>query len=130
MTADRIETAADLDALPYGSIVRSDAGTVAARYDAQHGTVFGDDRPFPWSKLRLPVTLLHVPGRDLIAEAEARGAREALLSAADDLARSLPINFWLHPDGSEDPEAARYAGYQHETYDWLRARAEQAGGDR
>jgi len=32
--------------------------TVAARFDKTHGVVLGDDRPFPWSLITGPVTVL------------------------------------------------------------------------
>ncbi|MGE2733825.1 hypothetical protein [Mycolicibacterium vaccae] len=54
----RVETDAELELVPRGSVVRSDAGTIACRFDGRNGVVFGDDRPFPWHKLSLPVTVL------------------------------------------------------------------------
>ncbi|ANW63982.1 hypothetical protein BCA37_10585 [Mycobacterium sp. djl-10] len=54
----RIETAEDLDRVSTGSVVRSKAGTIACRFDALHGVVFGDDRPFQWRKLALPAQLI------------------------------------------------------------------------
>lgn len=56
-----IETADQLDAVPPGGVVRSDAGTIAARFDTTRGVVFGDDRPFEWSRLALPAELLWAP---------------------------------------------------------------------
>lgn len=56
-----IETPADLDRLPARSVVRSSAGTIAARFDGRNGVVFGDDRPFPWHQLALPATVLWSP---------------------------------------------------------------------
>lgn len=41
-----ITTTDDLDALPAGTVVRSDTGTIACRFDTDHGVVLGDDRPF------------------------------------------------------------------------------------
>lgn len=56
-----IETPGDLDRLPARSVVRSSAGTIAARFDGRNGVVFGDDRPFPWHQLALPATVLWSP---------------------------------------------------------------------
>ncbi|MEA5453280.1 hypothetical protein SPF06_00960 [Sinomonas sp. JGH33] len=56
-----VTTAAELDALPVGSVVRSDAGTIACKCEATRGVVFGDDRSFPWLKLATPATVLHEP---------------------------------------------------------------------
>lgn len=56
-----------LDALPIGVIVRSRAGSIACRYDSVHGVVFGDNRPFPWLTLSLPVTVLWQPQREVSA---------------------------------------------------------------
>lgn len=57
----RIETAADLDRVPSGSVVRSSAGTIACRFDGRNGVVFGDERPFPWHKLALPAEVIWDP---------------------------------------------------------------------
>ena len=55
-------TREELDALPAGTVVRSASGTIACRFDTDHGTVFGDERPFtPWTRLQLPVTVLWHP---------------------------------------------------------------------
>lgn len=56
-----VTTAAELDALPVGSVVRSSAGTIACKCEATRGVVFGDDRSFPWLKLATPATVLHEP---------------------------------------------------------------------
>ena len=57
-----IETDEELaGTVPDGSIVRSNAGTIACRFDYGAGVVFGDDRPFPWGSLDLPVTVLWTP---------------------------------------------------------------------
>ena len=53
--------AEDLDRVPARSIVRSDAGTIACRFDGRNGVVFGDDRPFPWHNLALPAVVLWHP---------------------------------------------------------------------
>ncbi|QRY43132.1 hypothetical protein JVX93_21550 [Mycolicibacterium boenickei] len=52
----------ELDRIPAGSVVRSSSGTIAARFDGRNGVVFGDDRPFPWHALSLPVEILWTPG--------------------------------------------------------------------
>lgn len=44
--------------VPDGTIVESAVGTIACRYDYGAGVVFGDDRPFPWQTLLLPVTVV------------------------------------------------------------------------
>jgi hypothetical protein len=56
--AHTITAAEQLDALPAGTVVRSAAGTIAARFDATRGVVFGDDRPFPWQRLELDALVL------------------------------------------------------------------------
>lgn len=56
MTADgtyrpgaRVTTAAEMDALPIGSVVRNDSrAIVAERISDVHGAVIGNSRPFPW----------------------------------------------------------------------------------
>ena len=57
-----ITTAAELDALPPESIVKTHEKTVACRfYDRVHGVLFGDERPILWDRLALPATLLWHP---------------------------------------------------------------------
>lgn len=56
-----ITTSIELESLPAGTVVRSEAGTIAARFDLEHGVVFGDDRPFPWNALALPAIVLYTP---------------------------------------------------------------------
>jgi len=57
-----LTTREELDALPAGTVVRSASGTIACRFDTDHGTVFGDERPFtPWTILQLPVTVIWHP---------------------------------------------------------------------
>lgn len=56
-----IETDEQLAALPYGVIVRSEMGTIAARYDQTRGVCFGDERSFPWVDLSLPATIVWEP---------------------------------------------------------------------
>ena len=61
-TIPSVESAEQLNAVPRGAIVRSASGTIACRFDATRGVVFGDDRSFPWAKLALPVRVLWTPG--------------------------------------------------------------------
>lgn len=56
-----VTTPEQLAAVPVGAIVRSAAGTIACRYDATRGVIFGDDRSFPWHKLHLPCRILWQP---------------------------------------------------------------------
>lgn len=60
----KVETEAELELVPVGAIVRSEAGTIALRFDGVNGVVFGDDRPFRWHLLALPVTVLWTPNGD------------------------------------------------------------------
>lgn len=53
-----ITTPHQRDQLPPGVIVRSVDGTVACRHTSGVGTVFGDDRPFPWERLTLPLMII------------------------------------------------------------------------
>lgn len=47
---------------PIRSVVYNQAdGTIAARFDETRGVVLGDDRSFPWDRLRGPLTLLWHP---------------------------------------------------------------------
>ena len=58
-----VTTVKELDALPLGVVVLSNAGTIACRAsEMTRGVVFGDDRSFPWVKLALPATVLWAPG--------------------------------------------------------------------
>jgi hypothetical protein len=75
-----ITTAAELDALPVGSVVRSSAGTIGYRYDETRGIVFGDDRCFPWGVLELPLTVIYRPDQPQRSEAAIKA--EALRDAA------------------------------------------------
>lgn len=56
-----VTTARELEAVPRGVVLRSKAGTIAARFDAVNGVVFGDDRPFPWGIVDLPAVVLYDP---------------------------------------------------------------------
>lgn len=51
-------TDAHVAAVPIGTVVRADDGTIAARFDTERGVVFGDERPFPWAVLRAPAIVL------------------------------------------------------------------------
>lgn len=53
-----ITTAEERDSLPAGTVLRSDAGTIACRFDERFGVIFGDERPFEWARLRLPAVVL------------------------------------------------------------------------
>lgn len=53
-----IDTDAELQAAPDRIIVQAADGTVATRYDAECGVVFGYSRTFPWSVLRAPAVVL------------------------------------------------------------------------
>jgi len=56
-----VTTAMELEAVPRGVVLRSKAGTIAARFDALSGVVFGNERPFPWGVLDLPAVVLYDP---------------------------------------------------------------------
>ncbi|MCL1871017.1 MAG: hypothetical protein FWF90_11470 [Promicromonosporaceae bacterium] len=83
--AEQITTAAELDALPVGSVVRTerDGGrfttvwekaTAHVWYGTGEGSIDGRDL----ARRAAGGKVLYIPSRDLLAEAEARGAREAL----------------------------------------------------
>lgn len=59
-----VRSVEELDALPAEAIIKTEGGSVACRfYDGIHGVVFGDDRPFVWSRLEteLPGVILWHP---------------------------------------------------------------------
>lgn len=59
-----IQSAADV---PIRAVAYNEAdGSIVARFDQDHGVVFGDDRPFPWHDryLRGPFRLLWHPSDD------------------------------------------------------------------
>jgi hypothetical protein len=58
-----IDTKDQLYALPRGVVLYSTTGTIAARFDADRGVVFGDDRPIRWGDLALPAVVLWHPDR-------------------------------------------------------------------
>lgn len=55
---EEITTPEGRDAVPAGGMVRSADGTIACRHPSGVGVVFGDERPFDWSVLRLPLTVI------------------------------------------------------------------------
>lgn len=56
-----VDDPAEFGQLPRGVVVRSADGTIACRFDETRGIVFGDDRPFPWHALALPLVVLYMP---------------------------------------------------------------------
>lgn len=73
MTLQRNTLITDLDelaALPPRCVVRAADGTIAARFNDELGVLFGDDRPFQWSVLRVPALLLWVDGDSVAAPAQ------------------------------------------------------------
>ncbi|NTY62116.1 hypothetical protein [Mycolicibacterium sphagni] len=61
LEARTIRTVEELDRLPVGVVVRSAEGSIACRFDATRGVVFGDERPFPWVRLALTARVLWTP---------------------------------------------------------------------
>lgn len=61
LEARTISTVEELDRLPIGVVVRSAEGSIACRFDATRGVVFGDERPFPWLRLALTARVLWTP---------------------------------------------------------------------
>jgi hypothetical protein len=59
--AREITTPAERDALPVGTLVRSDDGFVAVRVNAHSGEVPGRSSRYPWDCIVLPVTAVYVP---------------------------------------------------------------------
>lgn len=65
-----LRTVADAADVPVRAVAFNKAdGSIVARFDDEHGVVFGDDRPFPWSSkyLRGPLVLLWHPHDGLSA---------------------------------------------------------------
>jgi hypothetical protein len=60
--ARTVSTIEELGALPAGVIVHSADGTIACRHHSGVGVVFGDERPFRWDVLSLPLTVLFEGG--------------------------------------------------------------------
>lgn len=63
-----VATEDDRDALPPGVIVRSATGTIACRHFSGVGVIFGDERPFPWKSLTLPLTVIYIPGENELTD--------------------------------------------------------------
>lgn len=63
-----VTTEEDREALPAGIIVRSATGTIACRHFSGVGVIFGDERPFPWESLTLPLTVIYIPGENELAD--------------------------------------------------------------
>ncbi|WP_342800994.1 hypothetical protein [Nocardia sp. No.11] len=61
LPARKITTMEELLGLPRGVVVRSRHGSIGCRFDDDYGVVFGDDRPFAWTALGLPATVLFTP---------------------------------------------------------------------
>lgn len=94
--AEQITTAAELDALPVGSIVRHSGGTAVMRAGFDD---WGDVPEYPWQEvpadlsetaysttgvmknLHAPLTVVFRPDRDLLAEARAEGYEQAVMNA-------------------------------------------------
>lgn len=57
----RVTTEEQRSAVPPGTVVVSDAGTLAGRYDTTRAVVLGDERPIPWADLALPLTIVWQP---------------------------------------------------------------------
>lgn len=71
----------ELDALPVGSVVLGQSGAVWQRTAFRDPWTSHTDGAYTFTEDlagdEAPFTLLHVPGRDLLAEAEARGVARA-----------------------------------------------------
>lgn len=100
---NQIRTAAELDALPVGSVVRSSAGTIGCRFDRKRGVVFGSDYPFPWESLQLPLTVLFRPDAPARTEPTEEQVREV-------------FDAWVKCNGNPDDDGG-YSG------DWLAFKA-------
>lgn len=87
VAAGLVTTAAELEALPVGVVVRSSAGSIACRWDGDptRGVIFGRSGSFPWSDLALPVTVLWRPDAAALTEVQA-GAGEGEPWCSDDCA--------------------------------------------
>jgi hypothetical protein len=127
--AEQITTAVELDALPVGSVVVNTYGSAwqkNGRNWYRAGASGGRNlAPFP------PFVVVYRPDRDLLGEARAEGAREALLSAADEFTEKWADAF---DKAHTVPTIGQAAGWRRKAKDaeavarTLRARAEQAGG--
>jgi hypothetical protein len=65
MNARIVSTHSEAAALPPRTVVSSAGGTIACRYDAGRGLVFGDERTFCWDVLELPLRILFCPTCEL-----------------------------------------------------------------
>lgn len=118
-STDTIRTTEELAATPEGTVVRSAAGTIAARFDTTNGTLFGDDRPFPWAALDLPCQVLYRPTDDEIAELRARARPDP--AGASTMARSSPSPSLQHPrDSGADSPLRRAAPARRRLMPWAR----------
>lgn len=97
-----ITTPQQRDQLPGGVIVRSADGTLACRHPSGVGVLFGDDRPFDWDRLTLPITVLITPGLTLALDQAAIAA--TIRAAATDHGMT----------GIDDREADLLAGAVHQ----------------
>lgn len=57
----RVTTEEQRLAVRPGTVVMSDAGTLAGRFDEHRAVVLGDERPVPWTDLALPLTIVWQP---------------------------------------------------------------------
>lgn len=119
-----VETVEARDALPAGTVVRSAAGTIACRHKSGVGVVFGDERPFDWSLLAAPLTVLtpatkpteYTNYHDDYECAEGESCLGQLRHEAFPTDRGLPdstpLKFALWEDGDETPLELIGSGYQ------------------
>jgi len=134
--AEQITTAAELDALPVGSVVldSDEAPWLAEGWRGRWGRrslYWGNVSDAPMRSVDLvlaygPLTVVHVPGRDLLAEAEARGARKAA-------ERVDAEAVWQEHQAAHDGpqiDARVLAQRVRQVAADIIARSEQAGGDR
>lgn len=103
MTARTITTAAELDALPVGSVVRTARGAVATRHERARGAVFGwlvagfFGPQVLYADTDLPVVVLHDPSAPVVpvvSDAAVEAAGEALGIA------------WFEEGGDAQPPSA------------------------
>jgi hypothetical protein len=125
--AEQITTAAELDALPMGSAAVDSMGDAwmkitATEWATQETAVFTSKSiARKWS----PFTVVYRPDRDLLAEAEARGAKATWQAAADLVSGMVPVHFELRPDGREDPYRGAYANALQDAHGLLTDRAHE-----
>lgn len=92
MTPRVVRTVEELGDVPVGAIVRSSAGTIACRFDALNGFVFGDDRSFPWARLALPATVLAPLSATLHPRTVTKADIEKVMDAIDDALSSVCVS--------------------------------------